>query len=53
MRLGKFKLEELENVLVVLFPTKTAEERQAILDKMIEGYTPRHDDDDLDINRVG
>lgn len=39
VRLGKFELEELDNVVAMLFPDKTKEERKAILDKLCEGYT--------------
>lgn len=38
VRLGKFNREELENVVAMLFPTKTLEERKVLLDKLMEGY---------------
>ena len=38
MRLGKFNLDELENVLQVLFPTKSDEERKKMMDTLCEGY---------------
>ena len=38
VRLGKFELEELDNVVAMLFPAKTQDERKAILDKLCEGY---------------
>ncbi len=45
VRLGKFKMDELENVVDMLFPTKTVEEKKTLLDQLCEGYKPRQDSD--------
>ena len=39
--MGKFKLDELENVVNLLFPNKTEEEKRALIDELSEGYTPK------------
>ncbi len=38
VRLGKFNLDELENVVHMLFPHKSEEETRKILDLLCEGY---------------
>ena len=43
MRLGKFDVDELENVLVMLFPNKSENERKEMMEKLCEGYDPEKD----------
>ena len=50
VRLGKFKKDELENVVQMLFPTKSEEERKGLLGKLMEGYKPRKDVDGESLN---
>ena len=38
VRLGKFKVNELDNVVRMLFPTKTESEQRELLAKLCEGY---------------
>lgn len=38
VRLGKFKVNELDNVIHMLFPTKTEQEQKDLLSKLCEGY---------------
>ncbi|ELT95533.1 hypothetical protein CAPTEDRAFT_186105 [Capitella teleta] len=38
VRLGKFSPDELDQVVAMLFPTKTNEERKNLLTKLTEGY---------------
>lgn len=38
-------MDELENVVDMLFPTKTVEEKKTLLDQLCEGYKPRQDSD--------
>ena len=37
VRLGKFKVNELDDVVAMLFPTKSADEHKQLLDKLCEG----------------
>ena len=38
VRLGKFTPDELDNVVGLLFPTKSAAERKDLLTQLLEGY---------------
>ena len=40
VRLGQFQPEELQNVIEMLFPLKTPDEKKEIMARLTEGYTP-------------